>query len=111
MKIDELLLNPGIKFYYDSKFRIVLEDHMTYLKNLPSTQSVPVNMGLAYKYEGDFFGLLTAMNVRPDHHYIVMRMNNMSSPLEYTHEMMNILIPGGNEIERILSAYRTKNKT
>ena len=111
MLIDNLLLNPGPNIYYDSQFRIVLEDHMTYLRNLNTTRRIEIDIQNAYKYEGDLFGLLFTLNINPHLHFIVMRLNNMRSPTEYTNEIRSLLIPDETQISRIISAYKTKNKT
>lgn len=111
MKINSLLLASGADIFYDSQFRIVLEDHMTYLKSLDTTKSISVELNNSYKYEGDFYGLLQAMNIPAQNFFIILRMNNLTSPAEYTKDLTSLLVPDNTAINRIRSAYRTKNKT
>lgn len=111
MLIDQLLLKTGPNVYYDSKFRIVLEDHMTYLKGLRTTRQIEIDLQNAYKFEGDLYGLLSILNIGAHLHFIVMRLNNMRSPAEYHHDIRTLYIPDETEISRIISAFKTKNKT
>ena len=111
MELNKILLNPGADIYYDPKFRIILEDHMTYLKNLASTKTVEIDMNRSYKYEGDFYGLLYDMGISPYLHFIILRMNDLTSPANYNNQIRQLIIPEGTEINRLRSAYKVKNKT
>lgn len=111
MQILNLLRSPGNKVYYEQGFRVLLEDHMTYLKGLSTTRTINIDLHNAYKFQGDLDGLLNEFRIKPEIHYIVMRMNNFTSPSEYTPDILTLLIPDDQEISRIRSSYKTKNIT
>lgn len=111
MDILNILQRSGSNLYYEQQFRILLEDHMTYLKNLSTTRKLEIDIQNAYKYQGDLSGLLSVYLIRPEFHYIVMRMNDFTSPQEYTPDVRILLIPDEQEISRIRSSYKTKNST
>jgi hypothetical protein len=112
MQILNILNKPSSSVYYEQGFRILLEDHLTYLKGLQTTRKIDIDIQNAYKYEGDLDGLLTQLNIRPELHFIIMRLNNFTSPQEYSPDKtMTLLIPEDKEIDRIRSTYKTKNLT
>lgn len=112
MQILTILNKPTSSVFYEQGFRILLEDHISYLKDLSSTRKIDISNHNAYKYQGDLDGLLTEMNIRPELHFIIMRLNGFTSPQEYSPEKsMTLLIPDSKEIERIRSTYKTKNLT
>ena len=85
---------------------------MTYLRGLSTTRKVDLDLQNAYKYEGDLDGLLTHLNIKPEFHFIIMRLNGFTSPLEYSpNKTMSLLIPDNKEIDKIRSTYKTKNLT
>lgn len=112
MQILNILNKPTSNVYYEQGFRVMLEDHLTYLKDLSTTRKINLESQMAYKYEGDFDGLLTVLNIRPEYHFIIMRLNNMTSPQEFNPDKtMTLLIPDNKEIDRIRATYKTKNLT
>lgn len=111
MDILNILNKPTSSIYYEQGFRIHLEDHMTYLKTLASTRKVDISLHNAYKYQGDLDGLLTELKIKPEFHFIIMRMNDFTSPQEYTPDTLILLIPDSGVIEKIRSGYKNKNLT
>lgn len=112
MQILTILNKPTSLVYYEQQFRVLLEDHLTYLKSLTTTRRISIDQQLGYKYEGDLDGLLTQLNIRPEFHFIVMRLNGLTSPQEFNSDRTStLLIPDNKEIERIRSSYKTKNLT
>ena len=110
MKIDEIATSDGADIYYSDSFRVVLEDHMTYLRNHPQTYLKEVSSKQAYKFEGDFFGLLSELNQSPEFYWIIMRMNKLTSPVYSESTINSIIVPANDVIERIRSAFMNVNK-
>ena len=108
MQIDNLMLNPGSAIFYDQGFRNVIEDHLTLLKNSSSTRTVVVKSKDAFKFTGDIFGLLQANNIKPEYHWIVMRMNGYSSPSQVDDTLQTLILPDFNFIERLRAVFNTK---
>ena len=58
-----------------------IEDHLTHLSN--SAIITTVTPLTAYKYEGDFHGLLDTLGVTIQHHYAITRLNGLNTPQDY----------------------------
>lgn len=107
MVIDDLMVQSGASIYYDDGFRNVLEDHMTVLRNDATTRVIDIDAGRAYKYESDLYGLLQLYNVPTHLHWLVMRMNRLTSPMDYPATMYALLIPDPAVIERLRQSHMT----
>jgi hypothetical protein len=110
MNVDSLMFNPGSDIYYDAGFRVVLEDHMTLLRNDSTTQIIDVAPMDAYVYEADLFGLLSKYGVAPYLHWLTMRMNDMTSPSENDLKLTQLLIPYQGNIDKIRQSYTSVNR-
>lgn len=110
MKLLDSLINPGADVYYSAEFRNVLEDHMTYLRTHPDNTVVTVAPNIGYKYIGDLAGVLHHYNVPYNLHWIVMRMNHMTSPIDYRDTMLNLDIPSFTAVERLRTTHMSQSK-
>lgn len=108
MFIDSLMAPPGPDVNYDAGFRLLIEDHMTYLRNHSTTTQLTVDGSMAYKYVGDLSGLLAYYQVPRYMHWIVMRMNNMTSNADLMETTSTLLLPDQSTISKLSSTYRTK---
>lgn len=104
MTVENFVINMGPDVYYSDKFRDVLEDHMTYLRTHPETGMTVITPGEANQWQGDFFGLLQDKG-RPAHlHWLIMRMNGYTSPLQFTSDMIAFIEPNPAVVDRIRQA-------
>jgi hypothetical protein len=110
MLIDNIATNPGPDIYYNQNFRVVLEDHMTFLRNHSETTTASVTPSQAFKYEGDLAWLLYELNIPAHLHWVVMRINKLNSPVDLGKDCNYLFIPNPSVIERIRSTYSTQNK-
>lgn len=110
MKIDALAMAEGPAIYYDDKFRAVLEDHLTYLRNHPKTTTVTVSPVDAFKYEGDYYGLLTTLNIPYHFHWLIMRLNGHRSPFSGNEKETQVIVPAESVIEQIRQSHNAKRK-
>lgn len=111
MLVDNLMQDAGPSIYYNDAFRVVLEDHVSTLRNNSLTKVVTVPPHSAYKYEGDFYGLLSSLNIPPHYHWLVMRMTGFTSTLDATRGIQYVLVPETNTLERIRQSHMSKIKT
>lgn len=107
MLVDNLMNDSGPLDYYDPSFRQVLEDHLSYLRNHPTTVMVNVEPARAYKFEFDLFSLLGVYTIPVHFHWLTMRMNKMVMPSEATKELRSLLVPDFAVVERIRQAHVT----
>lgn len=110
MQITNIATNSGPEIYYNLLFRNVLEDHMTFLRNSSETSILNIESAMAYKYEGDLFGLLFNYKVPFEYHWVVMRMNDMTNPNQTKSTLSNLIIPNKSLIERLRNVYMTKDR-
>lgn len=108
MRIHSLETPSGGTTYYDSAFLNLLEDHLDYLKKLPSNRFYTTTYQLADKYQGDFYGLLDHLQLPKKYHYIVMRVNSLLTSSDYTADQITIIIPDVSEIDLLKAVYDTK---
>jgi len=111
MRVDELQAKQGPDVFYTAAFRVVLEDHMTFLRTHPETKSQEIEGFYAAKHKGDFFGLMAHYRVPYELHWVVMRMNNFVSPQDCDETLGGVIIPNVNVVERLRSLHMTQNKS
>lgn len=87
--------------YCTSAYMLMIETHLNWLRSLSSTVTVVVAPGDAYKFEGDFTGLMLMMGVPTKRHYALMRLNGMRSPLDYTSDMSTLIVPDYSVLDRL----------
>lgn len=110
MKIYETLISGGPDIYYNPGFRSMIEDHLTIIRNQPDTQVVDIEPLVAYKYAGDFFGLMMSQNIAPQYHWIIMRVNDLISPQDYKDDQLTFIKPSYTFINRLTSVYQSQSK-
>lgn len=111
MDIFKLETSAGADVYYEQGFRIVIEDHLQFLKTHPETIPLEVESVYAYKYSGDLSGLLSFYGRPVYMHWIIMRLNGYNDFTEVGESALTLLIPSENVIERIRAIYKTKNRS
>lgn len=110
MTIQSKMVRDGGAIYYTAAFRRMLETHMAYLRQQSQSNQVAVEPQLAYKYEADLFGLLHHLKIQPQYHWLVMRLNDMTSPTQMRADRFSLILPDFNEIEKLRAVFQTANK-
>lgn len=91
--------------YYDPDFRIVLESHLEYFRNHPSTVQITIPDNENNKYSGDLCGLMLTLKIPDYMHWLVIRTTGLSSPNEADKAPPYFLVPSREELERIRQQY------
>ncbi len=112
MQINNLAYDPGDETYYTSPFHTFLLSFYQYfidpVNNLLSV--ITVEPGVAYRYTGDFIGLLNYLNIDPSYHWFIMYLNGLKSPADMNKKIITIIMPnsnGANEIDVIRNLYES----
>lgn len=100
--------SPDDSVYHEPGFKLMLESHLTYLRQT-NVRVETVSEHQSYKYEGDFYGLIEAVNVIKKFHYITLRVNGYEHSGDYDGVRKLILIPDYKLIEQLKAVYQTKN--
>ena len=73
-----------------------LNDNLQYLDHINLNYEfklVSVSPGIAYRYQGNFFGLLKELRtITPDLYVYTMYLNGLSNPTDYTGEKLTIKV-------------------
>lgn len=101
MNVENLMIDMGADVYYTPEFRDVLEDHMDYLRKHPATSTFLIKPELAYQWRGDLFGLLLKLNKPTYLHWVIMRMNNYTSPLQFKQDTLILMEPSAAVVDKI----------
>ena len=64
-------------------YRRLVEDHLPYLRTHENTSEYDINSALAFKYDGNLYGLLAELRVEPRWFWTIMRLNGLESPCQY----------------------------
>lgn len=98
--------NEGDAIYHDPAFQRLLETHLLWLNTHPDTVTHPLDPHVAAKYDGDFKGLMVAMGVPVQCHYITMVMNGMNGPQDFHRGVRNLRIPAA----QVINSLRQRSK-
>lgn len=95
--------NPS---YVTKGFRDMLEDHLQWLIVHPKSTLVTPAGNHITTHRYDFYGLLHAIQIPADYHWLCMRMNGLTSPHEYKGEYQPILLPDQRVVDDLLARYK-----
>lgn len=110
MRILNSLVNQGEQIFYTSKYRQMIEDHVIFLRNHKTVTTVSLVPMLSYRYMADFYGLLFHLNLQPEFHYAVLRLNGYKSPLDFKGTESSILMCDVALIKRLTNTLKTQIK-
>ena len=108
--INSMLISSDSSTYYSRGFRNVLEDHMTFLRKHSETRIIPVTPMQAHQYEFDSTGLLNELGIPLKMHWVVIRMNHLTSLTEVPADLIQLLVPSENEITKLKQLYESSVK-
>ncbi len=107
LSINNLSTNEDSAAYYNPKFCRIIEGYLPYIRNNADNKILPIDPHDLYKYEGDFYGLLDAMDVSRKLHWITLRVNNLTNPTEFGDSLQVIIVPSTQLISNILQKFTT----
>ena len=104
--------DQGDSVFYEEDWQLLIETHIPFLKKQNDTTVISVDPFYAYLYEGDLQSFLQQLSpaIPPQYAFIVMRMNDMRSPLEFGPRFTSLLIPSSQRIEALRNIYQTETK-
>lgn len=96
--------------YQEASFRLVVEDHLSYLKQ--TSRIVEVPPAFRERYHGNLYGLLNEL-VRDSsyqYYWIIMRVNDFAGAMDYERGIGYLRIPDFDIINQLYSRHRTVKK-
>ena len=91
--INNYQISDGPSIFYDELFRVTLETHLNYLRTDPQTRMLDVTPTQAYRHEHDFYGLLVELNIPTHLHWLMLRLNNLTDPMDADRDIVFVLYP------------------
>lgn len=94
--------NSGAAFFYSDKWQQVVEDHRQWLfeKAIAETP-IEVTPHLAHRFQNDLYGLLMHENYSLFMHWVILRVNDFTSPVEFDNNRTVLYVPPESAIERL----------
>ncbi len=105
MDIYSLTIDNGEDVFYTKGFMDVLESHLNYFRSNLNLRVIEIQPKKADIYNGDLFGYLNELNISPQYHWLVMRINNYYCNSEFGPGKKYLQIPNNGELEQIRSVY------
>lgn len=69
--------------YFTKEYQAIIETHLLFLNNERFIEIKQIAPYLSLKYKGDFYGLLLELKLERLSHYATLRVNGLTSPLNY----------------------------
>jgi hypothetical protein len=104
------MFNDGPSIYYNPSFRVVLEYHLEWLRTRPRTVQAEIPLNMALRHEFDLFGFLKEIGIPEQLHWIVMRVNGLTSPEQFRTDSPVLLIPDIADIDELRTTFTTVHK-
>lgn len=110
MSVNAKMASEGDAVYYSAGWKLTVETHLNYIKEVSANNVVGIIPADAYKYEADLFGLLQKLRVETRYHWVVMRLNDMTSPNQFRVDRTFLLLPDYQVLERLRQVHQTTSK-
>lgn len=107
VRLSDSLVDGVSSTMYTSEFHAMMEHHILNLSTSEEVQALTVTDSMANQYNGDLNGLLIALGVPLQYHWITMRCNGMYGPNEYDSSLVHLIQPSFTEIDALLTIYNT----
>jgi len=106
LKLRSKLPTTGPDYFWSADWQIMMEMHISHMLRYGLIDYLTIEPALAYKFEGELWGILVEKRVPYDGHWVIMRLNAMRSPSDFTREHTNLLVPGSDTVNRYNSKFR-----
>lgn len=101
MKIDSMMAATDDDIFFKKEFFDVLSAHLEFLRAHPDTKVVAIDKEKAHPHYGDFYRYLLQIGVSVKYHWIIMRVNSMLHPSEFTPDKLMLYLPSEGIISKI----------
>ena len=93
--------------YYTPGFLRTCESLLPQLRAAPNNTVLTIEPTLGNRYQGDFYGMLTASRIPPKYHWITMRVNDIDAPDQYDGTQLDFILPDYSTVESQMVMYKT----
>lgn len=107
MYINNLASSTNVLALFEDGFRVWYQSFIPYM-NVSNIVPIQIKPHIAFKYEGDFYGLLDELGIPKHHHYFAMLQNKLTHPGDYDGIVDTIYLPDMTFIDQLRSLYMSK---
>lgn len=100
--IEALAYDSANEIFDDVVFKNILEDHLSWFINHNSTTILPVTAHQVEVYDFDWIGLLRALNIPSDLHWLVIRMNDGMSLTDVPTTLRALRVPDYSVVQNLV---------
>jgi len=104
------MVDDGPSITYNPAMRRVFEDHLEYLRHHDKTISQQIPPDIAHISHGDLTRVLDYLEIKREYHWVIMRVNKYHAPHEYQEEVMSLLVPDVEVINRMIKMHRANQR-
>lgn len=108
--IQKLMESDGESITYTASFRRMIEDHLPYIRAHETTETLNIRDDVAWRFHGDLIGVLLHYEFRRDLHWLIMRVNKYTSPMDFHYEDRFLHIPSTTLVSRLIRTHRAMKK-
>ena len=105
--VQSSLRNMGDSVYYEDGWLLTIESHLPLLRSSTYSSITLIDPHDAYKFEGDFGGLLLAYQLPAQYQFVYLRANGLYAPYEYPSTMTQLITPSADFLNRLRRTYQT----
>lgn len=91
-----------------TEFKNVLRDHFLHISN-NSLDVIEIPMDINVRRHGDFYGLMTELNVSPDLFWITQLINGISASYDYEGKSTYLRLVNRAIIDELLQKFKTRS--
>lgn len=110
MSVVSLMGDAGGDIYNSMTWRLLVETHLDWLRASTEAEVVAIPPQLGYKYEGDFYGALTELNIPRYLHWTTMRVNGLYSPSDFDGEARVVMVPARRVLQQLAAVAMTSQR-
>lgn len=120
LSVRSLARAAGDPVYYDPGFRLLLETHLPLFQAGGVVSYQPISPDRLHQFEGDFYGLLSSLDVPLEWHWLYLRLNGLENSAHFGKEAhdpyhrpttYHLKVPSEDLIRHLRSLYLSINTT
>lgn len=96
--------------YYNPLFKVMIEQHLNDLIKYRGNVYLTVTPLEIDMWIGNLYGYLFSQDIPIHQHWIIMRMNNMDSTLDFGENNSQLILPDMEQINKLRELFNTVHK-
>lgn len=105
--VQSSMRDQGDAVYYQDGWMLTIESHLPILRSSEISTITSIDPHDAFKFEGDFGGLMLAYRLQPEYQFAYLRVNGLYAPYEYPATMTQLITPATEYLAKLRRTYQT----